>query len=429
MFRVTQMGRLLTPWFYGWNIIGTGMTFQAILFGMIFFSFTMWAPEWAEEFNTPLSEVMLIIIIIGVAGGLISPFAGRAMDHMSIRVLVCFGVLSASLGFVMISQVTAVWQIMVIYGTFINVGTVIAGPLAAQTLAAKWFRKRRSFAIGLSTTGTSIGGFLFPPLVTYLFLTYGWRTAHLILALVMVVVVIPLVWTVVRNSPEDRGVAPEDDVKPHADGSAPTVFPNWTTKTILQERNFWAMVLAFIPMMIAFGGIQQNLKPIATDLGIGTQDASYLVSVMAATMIGGKLFFARQADYWDHRLLFWVALAILSVAIGLILTQPDFVLLLVISGLLGVAAGAFLPLFGAIISSRFGADGYGRVAGLLGPFMMVGAVGPYIPAAIRDSTGNYDLALQIFLVIIIPSACAIAFLKPLLGSAKSAAVPGDCPGS
>ena len=143
------MGRFSTPWFYGWNVVGTSMTFLAFLFGTIFFSFTMWAPEWAEEFNTPLSEIMLIIIILSFAQGLIAPFAGRAMDHMSIRVLVCTGVICTSLGFALISQVTAVWQIMLIYGTLINLGTLLAGPLAAQTLAAKWFRARRGFAIGL----------------------------------------------------------------------------------------------------------------------------------------------------------------------------------------------------------------------------------------------------------------------------------------
>lgn len=417
------MAKINTPWFYGWNIVGTGMTFQAIIFGFTFFSFTMWAPEWAAEFNTPLSEVMLIVISMNVAMGFVSPFAGRAMDQWSIRGLICSGAICASLGFALISQATAVWHIMLIYCTLINVGVILAGPLAAQTLAAKWFRVRRGFAIGLSTTGTSVGGFLFPPLVTYLFLTHGWRTAHLILAVMILVVILPLVWTVVRNNPEDKGIAPEADVKANADGSPQHIFPEWTTKSILMERNFWAMILAFIPMVTAFGGIQQNLRPYASDLGIGTQDASYLVSVMAATMIGGKLFFARQADYWDHRVLYWIAVAILAGTMGLMLTRPNYTTLVVISGLLGIAAGAFLPLLGAITSSRFGADAFGRVMGLLGPFMIASAVGPYIPAAIYDSTGSYDLAIKIFLGGMIPAAAAMTFLKPIPGSVKAIAEP------
>ena len=52
---------------------------------------------------------------------------------------------------------------------------------------------------------------------------------------------------------------------------------------------------------------------------------------------------------------------------------------------------------------------------------MVGAVGPYIPAAIRDGTGSYDLALLVFLIIIIPSACAMAFLRPVGESGKQEA--------
>jgi hypothetical protein len=75
-------------------------------------------------------------------------------------------------------------------------------------------------------------------------------------------------------------------------------------------------------------------------------------------------------------------------------------------------------LLGAIVSSRFGPESYGRVSGLFGPIMLIGAVGPDIPAAIRDGTGSYDLALLVFLAIIIPSACAMAFLRPVSESGK-----------
>jgi predicted MFS family arabinose efflux permease len=176
------------------------------------------------------------------------------------------------------------------------------------------------------------------------------------------------------------------------------------------------MVLAFTPMVTAFGGVQNNLKPYASDLGIGTQDASYLVSVMAVTMIGGKLFFARQADHWDHRVLYWIAVTIMGACLMLMLTSPDYTMLLVISGLLGLAAGAFLPLLGAIVSSRFGPDAFGSVMGMLGPFITVSALGPYLLARLRESSGSYDTALLVFLGIIVPAAIAMIFLKPLPGS-------------
>ena len=45
-------------WYYGWNIVGAGMTFQAVMFGLTFFSFIFWVPIWSEEFDADLADVM-----------------------------------------------------------------------------------------------------------------------------------------------------------------------------------------------------------------------------------------------------------------------------------------------------------------------------------------------------------------------------------
>ncbi|MEM9620761.1 MAG: MFS transporter, partial [Pseudomonadota bacterium] len=246
-------------WYYGWNIIGAGMTFQAMLFGLTFFSFIFWAPIWADEFNVDLADVMWANVGMMVAQGLISPFVGHAMDRRSIKWLVSAGAGFAAAGFVAASQATQIWHIVLVYSTLIPLGILLAGPLAAQTLAAKWFTRRRGLAIGISTTGTSIGGFVLPILVGVLFAAYGWRTTHLLLALLILIVVLPVVWCFVANEPKDKGVAGEPEGESTGEADDPTAagpvtagdFPVWTTASILRERNFWVLILAFVPLMTA----------------------------------------------------------------------------------------------------------------------------------------------------------------------------------
>jgi MFS family permease len=406
-------------YYYGWNIVGAGMTFQAVLFGLTFFSFIFWAPVWAEEFDASLSYVMWANVGMMVAQGFISPFVGHAMDTKSIKWMVTIGATAASLGFVAVSQATEVWHIIVIYCTLIPIGVLFAGPLAAQTLAAKWFTARRGFAIGLSTTGTSIGGFVLPILVGYLFLSYGWRITHLILAVLIVAIVIPVVWAIVANNPEDKGVEPEPDPVNHGADGPLHVYPTWTTKSILRERNFWVLILAFVPLMTAQGAVQANLAAFAIDLGTARELTPRLISIMAVTMIGGKLFFGRQADHWDHRFLFLFAVSLIAIVMGLMLTKPDYTMQLVIAGILGVGTGAFLPLLGAIISSRFGPAGFGKVMGLIGPFMTASALGSVFASRIYDATGSFDGAFEIFLLFTIPSAVIVMFMKPKPGDEKT----------
>ena len=417
------MRRMTAPWFYGWNIVAVASWFQAIVMGVTFYSFTMWAPEWAAEFDAPLRQVMLIFLAMVVTVGLVNPFLGREMDRRSIRSLICLGAALMALGFLLISRASALWQVVAVYATLISMGMALAGPLSAQTLAVKWFRARRSFAIGLTTTGTSLGGLLLPPLITYLFLTYGWRVTHQIIGVGIILLVLPLVWRTVRNRPEDLNLAPEAESDLTVGESEPPVFPEWSTRSVLRERNFWVVMLSVIPFTICFTAIQQNLKPYASELGVATQDASYLVSIMAVSMIGGKLFFARQADYRDHRFLYVTAVGILVASMALMLTHPGYRGLMVVSCLLGIASGAILPLQGAIISSRFGPASFGRVMGLFGPAFIVTAAGPYLMAVIRDVSGSYDSPVLILLAVAVAGSVPMLLLKPIPKHARVKETP------
>jgi MFS family permease len=405
-------------WYYGWNVLAVGVAFQAVLFGFTVNSFTLWATEWVKEFDAPRGDIMIGITIWTLFQGLAAPFAGKAMDRSSIRLLVTAGSIATVAGLAIISQLTAVWQILIVYCTLIGFGTLVAGPLAAQTLAAKWFRGRRGFAVGISTIGTSIGGFLMPPLVTMLFLAVGWRDAHLILAAVTFVAIVPLVWLVIRNDPEEKGVEPDPETEVSAARTAARVFPDWTTWMILRERNFWIMIVAFVPMVTALGSIQHNLSPLASDSGIAPQEASYLVSVMLGCAAVSKLFFGLVTDRWDLRTLFWMANVSIGLAIGVFLMTPSYGLMLGASALLGLGAGGFLPLLAAVVSTRFGPRSFGRVMGLVGPFTLVAGFGPWIAGWLRDNLGSYEVALQLALLILLPAVLVMLLLKPLAAITK-----------
>lgn len=402
---------LKTPWYYGWNIVGVSLVFQGVLFGSIFFSYTLWVGEWLDDDNlgVTLTYVMVPITILNLAQSLIAPFAGYAMDRYSIRTLICTGTACAGTGYVLISLTTEFWQIVVIYGTLIMAGVLLAGPLAAQTLAAKWFDKNRGLAIGLSTTGTSIGGVVMAPLVTLLYQSYGWRDAHWMLGIAFVVVILPLVWLTVRSTPEELGVEAESPGETDP-ASEELHVRYWTVAEILKQRTFWVVVLSFLPLITAFGSIQQHLRPYAEILGIESMQTAFLISVFATVMIMGKLFFGTMADRFDHRGLFGLALLACAIVVLGLLASPSYSTLIVLSGLLGFSAGGFLPLLGAIIASRFGVASFGSVMGLMGPFLAASAFGPMIFSTLFQLHGNYDLALWVALAVLVPGAAAIGFL-------------------
>lgn len=379
------------------------MVFQAVSFGIGIYCFTFWVEPWSREFAVGRSQVMTVFVTMQVAMGALAPFAGRAMDRLSIRALVATGALSLAVALALAARVDALWQVNVVYGTLVVGGMLLCGPLAAQTLAARWFESRRGLALGISTVGTSVGGFVMPPLVTTLQAQVGWRDANDLLAIGVVLSVVPLVWLVVRNAPP---VAEPTIVPAHGgpDPAAPLA--------VLRDRGFWLLVLAFTPMITAVGAAQQNLAPFADDNGTSPQVTAYLVSLMALTMIAAKVAFGALVDRWDLRWLFLFVLAVLAMALSLMLGAVNGPTLMLACALLGVAAGGFLPLLASAVSTRFGVAAFGRVMGMVGPFTTLAALGPWLAGYLRDVSGSYDMAWVAMGLLLLPSAVCMALLRP-----------------
>lgn len=402
------------PWYHGWNIVFAGLVSQAVSFGVALYCFTFFVEPWSVEFSVGRGEIMVIFFILQGAMGLLAPFAGRAMDRLPIRALVCTGAFSLALALVLAARATALWQLMLIYGSLVVGGTLLAGPLAAQTLTARWFTRRRGFALGISTVGTSMGGFSLPPLVTWLQAEYGWRNANDMLAVGVVLAIVPLSLLVIRNAPRpDEGA-----IERHATGAASGAHLGlsvatraWTVRAVFGEPTFWFMVIAFSLFSLVNGGLQQNLAPFGLDHGIDARDTAWVMSAMALLMALWKIVIGAMTDRVEVRWIFVFSVAAVLLAMLLMSTSLSFVEFGVVGLLLGIASAAHLPLLAAIVSRHFGTASFGLVMGLIGPFTTLSAAGPWIAGEIRDASGSYDAALLVFTALLVPALISILLLK------------------
>ncbi len=400
----------LAPWYYGWNIIAVAILFQALTFGICFYSFTFWIAPWSEEFSVGRGDVMLVFLALNVGMGLLAPLAGRAVDRFSLRWLITFGASSLALGLWLAARADSLWSLKLIYASLIVAGPLLAGPLIAQTLATRWFNLRRGMAIGIVTVGTSVGGFLAPPVVTELHAAVGWRDANDLLALALLLLILPPVWLLVRDRPSALGLVGERPLAEAAQES--TGLGRMTTRDILTNRLFWVTVCMVAPMVTAFGGAQHNLAPYAEDQGISATATAWLVSVLALVMVASKVFFGAMADRYPLRRLFLCANLGLLAALLLMTLPLTYGMLLMICILLGFVGGGFLPLIGALVSQNFDLRTFGLVMGMLGPFTTLAAAGPWLAGHIRDQAGSYDPAWVGLALLLIPAMFATVFLRP-----------------
>jgi len=390
------------------------MLMQAVSFGILAYSFALFVVPWLTTFDADRAGVMSAIFMLQIAMGVISPLAGRLFDQYAARWLVVSGGLMLAAGLVLVSIATHMWQITLLYATVLPVAAALTGPLASQTIITKWFHEQRGLAIGISAIGTSIGGFIFPVLTGFLIASDNWRVTMHFLALIALLLICPLSWLILRRQPPDIS-NPVSRKAIDDEHSAPLSRPQelrvWTSREILSTRNFWLPVIALVPLSMAFGGIQFNLAAYAQDLGNTLSQSAWLISLLSLSMIVGKLFFGFMSDRVDHRWLYWIAAALMSITLILLQKEPAYPLLITCSVLTGLSTGGLLPLMGAIYSHRFGARSFGRVMGLVTMIITIGGFGPLIAGAVFDATGSYDAAFLFFLAVLIPAALGMLALR------------------
>lgn len=392
---------------HGWNVLAYTLLFQGASFGILIYSFALFVVPWLETFGGSRGQTMMAVAALQLGIGWASPFVGRALDTFSARWIVIFGAFLIACGLWMLARTTALWQVILIYATLLPLGLAMTGPLAAQTLVARWFSRRRGFAVGISAIGTSLGGFILPVVTGLMIATMGWRTTLDWLSLVLLLAIVPGAFWILKRPPPARVALPAA-----ADGT-PDAQRAWTIREILRAPTFRVTVLAMLPINIAFGGVQFNLGAYAQDLGFGPERAALVISTIALAMIGGKFCFGALADRVDHRLLHSAAALAMFAGLLLVVGQPGYGRLLTAAACIGAAAGGILPLISVIVASRFGAPAFGRVMGLMTLFITLAAFGSLLAGALRDLLGSYDWVFLGFALLLLPALLVIRRLPPV----------------
>jgi predicted MFS family arabinose efflux permease len=408
--------------FLGWRMVAVSFVCHFVAVGFFFYSYGVLFKPLAADLGASRFEVSLGMACANLASAAVAPFIGRFIDQGKLGRVIALGALALGLGFTLASRVTALWQLGVVLATLVAAGVVGIGNIPSSALVARWFVTHRGVAMAIAALGVSLSGLVMPPVATWLTATYGWRGALLCYGIVTVVVVAPLGAFVVIDWPSERGA--------HADGNeAPPSEPadrDWSTRAMLRDKVFWAMALSFGMAFCSLAGILTHLVPMLTDAGVPPFLAASMVSLVAATGMGGKLVFGFLADRMAPRTVLWATIVLQLTATLVLLNEPHSLIALAASAtLFGVGMGGTVLLQSAMTASVFGGRAFARAAGLMRPITQpLNAAGVPLAGWLYDREGSYRHALAAFAACYVIAAL-FAWLLPgeaqrLTSSAPSA---------
>ena len=399
---ITTSQPLLSDHYYRWVVVAYGVTIQAVSVGTLIYCFALFSLPWLEEFSSSRRDLMLTIALMQIGVGLVSPFVGRALDAYPPQWVVTVGLLSLVIGLTLAQHVTSLFQLWLVYATFMPLAMALMGSLTSQTLVTRWFKEQRGLALGISSMGTNIGGIILPLLVAGWLLEMGWRDVMQNILVLAVIVVLPATWLLLRRKPLASATNKQSNA---------TDTRVWTTKEILTTSLFWLPFIGIAPLSMSFGALQFNLGIITRDIGLATEVTANLIALSSVSMVLGKLFFGMLGDRIDHRYLYWLANGIGLLALALIALADNVIILTLATIAMGLSGGSILPLMGLIYSARFGTVSFGRVMGFGTLTILAGATSPIMAGWTYDVFASYNYAYVALALLLVPAAIAMAWLR------------------
>lgn len=400
--------------YYGWVIVAICMVVLMLVIGTTVSAFGLFVLPVSKAFDLSRADMNTGIILLTLGMAIAAPFLGRLLDLFSVRKIMIVGAILFSASMIALGLSRNMWLSAFVLAVPLALGVSSVGILTAPTLVARWFAVQRGRAIAITMMGMSLGSVAVIPLVGLLIDAFGWRQCLVVLGVTLAVIFFLLI-PFVREKPGPNDVETQASAQRSEGKEAPQVSATpLKTLQLLRIPHFWTITLSAALSLGALQTVTISIVPLAQEHGLSVHQSASLLSLLGATAIVGKLGLAWVGERVDRVLLLSGLFALVAITSLTLLFGKSYVALLACSGFLGLAAGAVMPAFLALLADRFGPATFGTANGTASFLIAVcGAASVRFGGEVYDRTGNYDAMFLTFIAIGLVSAAIMFAICPL----------------
>ena len=342
--------------------------------------------------------------------GIISILMGRLNDRYGPKIVISICGLFLGLGYLMMSQVSAVWQLYLFYGL---IGVGISGSFVPMvSTVARWFKRRRGMMTGIGISGAGIGTIVVPPIAGLLIVNYGWRTSYMITGVVTFMIMVGIAQFLHRNPGTTR--LPQSDSKVGEVDINKLEACRIDFRQAIQTIQFWLLCSLLFCFGFTLQVIMVHIVPHATDLGILDTTAASILATIGGMSILGRIIMGGVSDKIGNKAALNICFILLLGALAWLLFSNRLWMLYVFAVVFGLGYGGFAPLTSLIVAQLFGLSSHGTILGGAEILYTIGAaIGPAIAGRIFDITGDYQVAFLTSAFLIVLALILVTFLRPL----------------
>jgi MFS family permease len=304
---------------------------------------------------------------------------GRLADKVGIFWPMVIGALATGFGFFAAANAPTYWTYVATQAGLIGMLGVSAsfGPLVADI--SLWFKKHRGLAVSITACGNYLAGAIWPPILTAMNQSLGWRQSFMIVGAVCMCLMLPLSFLLRKRAGTVNSAAP-----------AQSAVPSHKQGTILLQL---ALMLAGLACCVAMSMPQVHIVAYCGDLGYAAARGAEMLSLMLGFGIISRIASGFISDRIGGLATLIAGSALQGLALLLYIPFDGLVSLYVVSALFGLAQGGIVPSYALIVRDHFPAHEAGtRISLVLTSTVMGMALGGWLSGEIFDWTGSYTAA-------------------------------------
>ncbi len=395
--------------FYGYIVAVAAFCSMSAIWGT-YYSFGVFFKPVLTEFGWTSAMTSGAFSLSQVLYGLLGIVTGGFNDIFGPRIVLTLCGLLVALGYSLMSQISAVWQLYLFYGVIVGIG--ISGfyvPLLSTI--ARWFTKRRSMMTGIVLAGMSTGGFFIPPLANKLISVFNWRISYIILGILVLVIVLPGA-QFLRRDPKQMGLLIHSENELKKEGVALKT-NSLSVGEAIHTRQFWMVCAMAFCRGFTWNLIMVHIVSHTIEIGISAASAANILASANGLSIAGRVILGTAADRIGNRHTLIIGFIMISAALLWLVPFTEVWMLYLFAAVFGFGHGGG-ALGSPLAAGLFGLRSHGLIFGMMGLGYSIGAaIGPFLAGYIFDITANYQVVFLVSAAVGVAGLVFIVLLKPI----------------
>ncbi len=393
------------PFYYGWMIVIIAFLSMGIWLAMRT-TFSVFLVALLDEFHWSRAAAAGVQSVSFIVYAFSAPLVGTMIDRFGPRRVVPPGIVVLCAGLFLSAFVRTLSQLYLFYGVIAAFGVTFVSIIVYSTVLSHWFQSRRGLASGIAVSGMGIGTFVLVPFTQYVIGVAGWRSAFMVLAALVFLLLFPLTVAFLRHKPAEMGLQADgvQGTPSQKKRALEVVDPRWaqtewTLKRAVREGRFWSLLifcfLVIIPVyMIVVHGVK-----LLTDRGFDAMHAAFIIAGLGIFTSPSQVFWGWLSDRIGREIAFTMGTMLMALGAFFLLlvdsgARPEFAYLFI--PVFGCGWGVTAPTFMSVAADLFQGKSFGLLYGINEAVVGIGcAVGPWLGGSVFDATGSYRVALLI----------------------------------